>query len=146
MPINSRAKGAAGERELAKALRDYGFEARRGQQYAGGGDSPDVVGLPGFHVEVKRVEAGNLYNWLKQAQRDAKPGNTPLVVHRRNQEQWVAILTLDDFIKLICDHFPIGLAPPVQHVGQEARRSVPKGKRGPVDLDGEHFPGYSDFD
>ena len=29
--MNSRRKGAAGEREIAKVLRSYGYEARRGQ-------------------------------------------------------------------------------------------------------------------
>ena len=41
--INSRAKGARYERELARYLDENGFPARRGQQFAGGSDSPDVV-------------------------------------------------------------------------------------------------------
>ena len=41
---NSRAKGQRGERELASELqRLFGVNARRGQQYCGGADSPDVV-------------------------------------------------------------------------------------------------------
>ena len=60
--VNSRAKGARGERELAEILRCYGFSARRGQQYRGGADSPDVMGLPGIHIEVKRVERLNIYD------------------------------------------------------------------------------------
>ena len=44
--MNSRTKGKRGELELAKALRLYGYDARRGQQYHGGADSPDVIGLP----------------------------------------------------------------------------------------------------
>lgn len=102
MPINSRNKGAVGERELAGVLRDYGFEARRGQQFAGGGDSPDVKSnVPGIHIECKRVEAGNLYNWLAQATRDAAPGKTPVVMHRRNNKEWVAILPLTDYLMLM---------------------------------------------
>lgn len=43
--MNSRAKGAKGERELASILRDYGYEARRGQQYSGAnGDADGTVG------------------------------------------------------------------------------------------------------
>lgn len=100
--INSRQKGAAGERELAALLRFYGYDARRGQQYSGGGDSPDVVCQPlkDFHFECKRVEAGNPYNWMKQAQRDA--GNkVPVVMHRRNQESWLAILPAGLFLELL---------------------------------------------
>lgn len=102
--INSRAKGAAGERELANYLKEYGVEARRGQQFHGGGDSPDVVAdtiFSDLHIECKRVEAGNLYSWLEQAKRDTKPGKRPVVVHRRNAREWVAILTLDDLIQLL---------------------------------------------
>ncbi len=101
--MNSRAKGKNGELELAKVLREHGYmEARRGVQYSGGGDSPDVVGIPGFHVECKRTERGNLYDWLDQAIRDSDgTGRMPLVAHRRSRREWVAILPLTDFLKLI---------------------------------------------
>ena len=44
MPINSRAKGAKGERELANKLKDYGYNTRRGQQFSGL-EGEDVVRL-----------------------------------------------------------------------------------------------------
>lgn len=98
---NSRAKGCRGERELAEFIRAAGFEARRGQQYSGLSDSPDVVtSIPGVHFECKRVEAGNLYKWLAQAKRDAK-GKLPIVAHKRNREEWVAILPLDELLKFL---------------------------------------------
>lgn len=105
MTINSRAKGAAGERELAELLRFHGYEARRGQQFSGGSDSPDVVCKElhdHFHFECKRVEAGNLYNWMKQASRDAAAGGkVPVVMHRRSREDWVAILPAGLFLQLL---------------------------------------------
>jgi hypothetical protein len=53
----SREKGKAGEREAAHEIsRLFNVQARRGQQFCGGPESPDVVGLPGVHVEVKRAE------------------------------------------------------------------------------------------
>lgn len=103
MPINSRQKGAAAERELANILKEKGFDARRGQQFHGGGDSPDVVGLPGFHVEAKRVQSFALYPALDQATRDAKPGSTPIVVHRRNGREWVVVIRLEDFLSLVVE-------------------------------------------
>ena len=103
MAINSRTKGKTGELELAAYLRGYGFDSARGQQFKGGGDSPDVTGLPGFHIEVKRVEAGNLYKWLDQAIRDAKVENMPVVIHRKNKKGWVAILQLEDFLQMVED-------------------------------------------
>ena len=102
--INSRQKGAAGERELAEFLRERGHDgARRGQQFHGGADSPDVVvpSLPGVHLECKRVEAGNLYNWLEQAIADAGWEKIPVVAHRKNRKEWVAILRLEDFLNLV---------------------------------------------
>lgn len=52
--INSKQKGAAAERELARKLREYGYDCRRGQQYCGLNGDADVVGLPGIHIEAKR--------------------------------------------------------------------------------------------
>ena len=103
MTINSRQKGAAGEREFAELLRFHLFDARRGQQFSGGKDSPDVVcsDLKDFHFEVKRVQAGNLYKWMAQAKRDAGPDKIPVVAHRRNNEDWVAILSADIFLELL---------------------------------------------
>lgn len=100
--INSRAKGACGEREFAAVLNKHGLDARRGQQFSGGKDSPDVrcEGLTGVHFEVKRVEAGNLYNWMEQARRDAQD-NLAVVAHRRSRKEWVAILSMDDLIDLL---------------------------------------------
>lgn len=98
--MNSNAKGKRGERELAQFLRDRGYESRRGQQFSGSPDSPDVVceDLP-FHIEVKRSETLSPYKALEQAQTDAgtKP---PLVAHRRNGKEWLAILLLDDLLSL----------------------------------------------
>ena len=103
MRINSREKGARGERELADFLRQHGVDARRGQQFHGGADSPDVVtSLRDTHFECKRVEKGSLYDWLDQAKRDAGD-KVPVVAHRRNHKEWVAILPLDQLITLLKD-------------------------------------------
>lgn len=100
MALNSRDKGKNGELELAKLLRAHGFPARRGRQFHGGQTSPDVIGIEGFHIECKRVQAGNLYNWLAQARADAGT-SVPVVMHRRNHKEWVAILPLTNFLALV---------------------------------------------
>lgn len=100
---NSRAKGARGEREAASAWAEVmGGEARRGQQFHGGKDSPDVVHSFGdtIHLEVKRVERGSLYDWVAQAELDCG-GKIPLVLHRRNNKPWIALLRLDDVPRFI---------------------------------------------
>ena len=98
----SKEKGKAGEREFAKLLRDQGFEARRGQQFAGGGDSPDVVhNIPGFHFEVKRTERLNLWSAFEQAMEDKKDFEVPIVAHRPNRRQWIAVMDMQDLLYLI---------------------------------------------
>lgn len=96
---NSRRKGAEGEREIAKILRGYGYDARRGQQYSGANGDADVVGLPGVHIEVKRVEALNIDKAMEQSKRDAR-GEIPAVFHRKNGKEWKATVRLEDFIKM----------------------------------------------
>lgn len=98
--MNSRQKGAAGERELAKALRSHGYETRRGQQYCGSNGDADVVGLPGVHIECKRVERLNLEDAMAQSRADARPGEIPVVMHRKNNCKWLVTLSLDDFMTL----------------------------------------------
>ena len=93
---NGNRKGKSGERELSKELtRLFGEPCRRGQQYCGGTDSPDVVGLPGIHIESKRTEKLLLWQAIDQAVADAGD-NVPVVCHRRNHQPWVAIVRLDD--------------------------------------------------
>lgn len=101
--MNSRQKGARGERELASKLRDYGYETRRGQQYCGANGDADVVGLPGIHIECKRVEHLNLYDAMSQSRRDAKPEETPVVMHRKNDCEWLVTMRLSDWIRMYSD-------------------------------------------
>ena len=94
----SREKGKAGEREFAKLCRAAGYDAHRGQQF-NGLDGEDVVGLPGVHVEVKRVERLDLYGALAQFKRDAH-GKKPIVAHRRNRSEWVVIQPAADWLEM----------------------------------------------
>lgn len=50
------------------------------------GDVPDLVGLPGIHIEVKRAEQVRLSEWMAQATRDSKRfrDGMPAVFHRRS--------------------------------------------------------------
>ena len=98
--MNSRAKGATGERELARKLREYGYDARRGQQYSGINGDADVLGLQGIHIECKRVEKLNIDDALSQSIRDAKENETPVVMHRKNHTEWKVTMRLEDWIKL----------------------------------------------
>lgn len=99
MAINSKEKGKRAEREVAALLRSYGYEARRGVQYQGGTDSPDVVGLDGIHIEVKHVENLNINKAMEQADRDSGE-NIPVVFHRKNRTPWLVTMHLDDFMNM----------------------------------------------
>lgn len=102
MATNGKQKGKRGEREFAKLLRDHGWnDARRGQQY-NGIDGQDVVGLPGCHIEVKRVERLDLNAAMSQAIRDAASDCAlPIVAHRRNNMPWLVTMTAADFLSLL---------------------------------------------
>lgn len=98
----SREKGKRGERELAALLRESGFDrAARGVQYCGKTGAADVVGIPGFHIECKRVEKLNVEEALKQSERDAQNGEIPIVCHRRDRERWKTTMRLDKFLELL---------------------------------------------
>lgn len=99
--MNSREKGATGERELAGILKKYGYDCRRGQQYCGINGDADVIGIPGLHIECKRVEKLNIDDALEQSIRDAKDGEIPVVMHRKNRKPWKVTLELDEFMKLL---------------------------------------------
>lgn len=104
MAINSRQKGARGERALRDELRDAGYcKAYRTQQFCGSTVSADVTcpELPDIHWECKVVEAGNPYIWLDQAIRDSKRIRFPVVAHKRNGRRWIAILELRDLLEII---------------------------------------------
>ena len=96
----SREKGKRGEREFAALLRDYGIKARRGVQYHGGPNSPDVVGFKPFHIEVKRAERLDVYGALAQSTKDSAKGEIPIVAHRRNGMDWIVVMDFEDFMKV----------------------------------------------
>lgn len=99
--MNSRRKGAEGEREWARVCRENGYDCHRTAQYCGkSGEAADVVGLPGVHIEVKRRERFDIYAAVDQAKRDAKPGLLPIVPYRKNNHPWLVIMPADDWFQI----------------------------------------------
>ena len=82
-------------------MQRYGCEVQRGGSLTFG-TVPDLVGLPGIHIECKRVERLNLYEAMRQAQRDAErfQDGAPCVFHRRNRKPWLVTMQLTDWMKL----------------------------------------------
>jgi hypothetical protein len=101
----SRQKGKRGERECAAELGQIlGLAegaARRGVQFAGGPDSPDVV-LDGvaIHVEAKRTERLQLWPAIEQAAEDSPPGKIPVVWHKANHRASVVIVETSRLLEL----------------------------------------------
>lgn len=97
----SQRKGAAGERELAAILRERGYDCQRGGSLSFG-EIPDVVGLPGIHMEVKRVEKLNICEAIEQAIRDSErmQDGIPALFHRRNRKPWLVTMRLEDWLSL----------------------------------------------
>lgn len=97
--MNSREKGKRGEREWAEKLRALGLKARRGAQFSGSPDSPDVVGgWDGTHAEVKRVENLDIPKAVQQAVRDCG-AKVPYVAHRKNGGEWFITIRAEDWFK-----------------------------------------------
>ena len=101
MGKGSQRKGAGGERELAAILRDHGYIITRGGSLSFG-EVPDLSGLPGIHIECKRVERLNIMAAMEQAVRDSEAfeDGAPTVFHRRNRSPWLVTMRLDDWLTL----------------------------------------------
>ena len=103
----SQRKGANGERELAAILCEQGYEVERGGSLSYG-KIPDLVGLPGVHIEVKRVERLNLSEAMDQAIRDSErfKDGAPALFHRRSRSPWLVTMRLDDWLLLYQGRYP----------------------------------------
>ena len=97
----SQRKGRAGELELARLLQEYGYNVEPGRAVSYG-STPDIVGLPGVHIECKRAEQLRPYSWLEQAERDAvRCGDgLPAVFFRRSRSPWLVVMKLGDWLEL----------------------------------------------
>ena len=109
MAINSRTKGANGEREFAGLIHDHlGIRLVRNleQSRSGGHDliiHPDEQGvvvnsLDRFALEVKRYAQAApalIKGWWEQTRKQAKDINkTPALAYRVNQRGWVVIVPM----------------------------------------------------
>ena len=105
--VNSRAKGARAERELASTLKElFGWNARRTAQFCGNaGDSDvEIEELPDVFVEAKMVEALSIVPTMRKAVEQCN-GKLPVVCHRKVRSEWLLTVRLTDLTalaKMIC--------------------------------------------
>jgi len=102
---NGNQKGKRGEREVANLLTANGFPARRGQQFSGSPDSPDVVCeiFGDCNIEAKYRETfsiNDVYTTIDKARED-DPDRFPQVWYRKNGKKWIVIMEAEDFLNVI---------------------------------------------
>jgi len=54
-----------------------------------------------FDIECKNTEKASVWQWIKQAETNTKPGRVPLVVFRRNRSKTYAIIDFERLLNLI---------------------------------------------
>lgn len=97
---NSREKGKRYERRVAHLFKDEGYDARRGQQFCGLEGDADVIGVPHIHIEAKHNERLNIYDAVAQSKRDAREGEIPVVIHKKNNCTDLVTMEFKDWIEL----------------------------------------------
>ena len=109
MGKSQRDKGARGERLWRDVCRAEGFgNVERGcQLFQTGKEIADVVGLPGIHQEVKFVERLNIRQAMEQSERDAAPGELPILAHKTSRKEWLVTMRAGDFFKLYREYLPL---------------------------------------
>jgi hypothetical protein len=105
--MNSPEKGKRGERQWRDELRANGYAARRGQQFCGSSDSPDVIcaALPWIHFEVKAVEKLNIWDAMDQAKAECA-NCVPIVAHKRSFRPWLVTMDAETFFRFLRGALP----------------------------------------
>lgn len=100
-PINSRNKGAAGEREFINThLRPYWPDACRNiDQF--GSDKRDCLNVAACHFQIKRTESFRIWEAIKQAETEAAPIDLPVVAFRRNRSKWYCVIEASELVALL---------------------------------------------
>lgn len=105
--VNSRDKGARGERDFCKFLKTLSIDAERTAQRSGITGVADIVcdELHDYHFEVKCRATCDVYGFLEQAERDSGTDKYAVVCYKRQSKihrglSWVAMLDMRDFIIL----------------------------------------------
>jgi hypothetical protein len=94
---SSRRKGKRGELEVAALLRDLlGAAVVRNLTQARDGGH-DLIGIPGWAVEVKRAATPRIAEWWKQAAGQAN-GCRPALLYHVDRYPWRAVLALADAV------------------------------------------------
>ena len=108
---NSRTKGRAGEQEVARLLRDeLGLEIYRNWQQQAAQGGCDLVGVPGWGIEIKRAKEARLNEWWVQAVDQATIDKVrPVLIYRLDRQPWMVMMSLYDLRPDLGDHHQVTL-------------------------------------
>ena len=101
MSNSERRKGKSGELEVAAIFTDAGFDCDRTPNSGALRIRGDLHGDLPVHVEVKRQEVARPWLWAEQAATDAGAGARWLVAMRRSRSPWLAMMPLDEAVRLL---------------------------------------------
>lgn len=95
---NSRAKGAAAEREVVRILKPILGDMHRNwqMQAAVGGADLYGPGIEGWAVEIKRQKAYSRSWWTQAAVQADRSGMKPVLIYRLDRGRWRALMSLHD--------------------------------------------------
>jgi hypothetical protein len=98
----SRTKGGVGEREVVALAKAAGFpDAERTSNGRHQRTRGDVAGVPGVTLEVKRTERLQLRQAWAQCTEAAGDSLLPVLAHRWNGGEWLAVVPLDELLALV---------------------------------------------
>lgn len=113
--INSRAKGASGEREFCRVLTDLLGDAlteplkRNLEQTRNGGH--DILGIQAFALEIKRykrIKDGDIKKFWEQACEQAeRAGGYPALAFREDLQSWRVRVPMDVLYKDMSENFDL---------------------------------------
>ena len=99
-----KARGRRTEAVLVDRLKTLFPNAMQVNSAASGAD---ILNTPGLAIEVKARRGLDLPAWMRQAAKNAKPGEMPVLMTRLNGQgeesvdDWPVILRFGDFVHLI---------------------------------------------
>ncbi len=97
--VNSREKGKAAERRVARAFRDAGLEAQRNIQ-SRGPEEPDVSSLC-FWNEVKDRKSVSCRATWEQTSCETPDDLIPVAITHMPRREWLVTLRLDDWLAIL---------------------------------------------
>ena len=92
-----RRKGRAGENECRRLLEsELGLPILRNWQEQAAHGGVDLIGIPGFALEVKRAKRYS-NQWFEQAKQQAKE-DAPVLLYRLDRQDWMCEMRGQDVI------------------------------------------------